>query len=254
MFLGDEREESLREVSALGNIKAVQHFVHAGVNINSQNKMNGWTALHWAAHRNQESVVRMLLSNGADPLIKTNKDQTAADLGQKHEIILELLEQASGTGVPRSGVSEPELPIVPTYMKNPDLEKTWLLPDEFSENKVERIVRQQTAAAMLNEPEESAKPNDTVQETTKSSADDKEILVYLSTRADEQLLGSVFLNNEPMEVTMEHIREELDGLPSNFTLARHNGKISIPINAKQMNKRLLDLFRGEDDVLVIIPV
>lgn len=38
----DEREDTLREVAALGNIKAVLHFAHSGVNVNSQNKMNGW--------------------------------------------------------------------------------------------------------------------------------------------------------------------------------------------------------------------
>lgn len=38
----DEREDTLREVAACGNIKAVLHFAHAGVNLNSQNKMNGW--------------------------------------------------------------------------------------------------------------------------------------------------------------------------------------------------------------------
>lgn len=49
------------------------------------------------------------------------------------------------------------------------------------------------------------------------------------------------------------IYQELDGLPENFGLARNNGKVTIPINAKQMEKPLLDIFRGEDDVLVIIP-
>lgn len=38
----DEREDTLREVAALGNIKAVLHFSHSGVNINAQHKMNGW--------------------------------------------------------------------------------------------------------------------------------------------------------------------------------------------------------------------
>jgi hypothetical protein len=47
---------------------------------------------------------------------------------------------------------EPELPIVPTYMKNPDLEKTWLMPEEFSENKVENIVRKEKAAESLKNP------------------------------------------------------------------------------------------------------
>jgi hypothetical protein len=46
----------------------------------------------------------------------------------------------------------------------------------------------------------------------------------------------------------------LDGLPETFNVSRHNGKINIPINPKQLSKRLLDIFRGEDDVLVVIPV
>jgi hypothetical protein len=41
-MITDEREESLREVAALGNIKAVNHYIHAGVNVNAANKMNNW--------------------------------------------------------------------------------------------------------------------------------------------------------------------------------------------------------------------
>lgn len=41
-MITDEREESLREVAALGNIKAVTHYIHAGVNVNAANKMNNW--------------------------------------------------------------------------------------------------------------------------------------------------------------------------------------------------------------------
>lgn len=42
MQYGDEREHTLREVAALGNIKATLHLAHSGVNVNSQNAMNGW--------------------------------------------------------------------------------------------------------------------------------------------------------------------------------------------------------------------
>lgn len=42
MQFADEREHTLREVAALGNIKATLHLAHAGVNLNSQNAMNGW--------------------------------------------------------------------------------------------------------------------------------------------------------------------------------------------------------------------
>lgn len=63
-----------------------------------------------------------------------------------------LLKEAMGDQAQTNAGPEPELPIVPTYLKNPDLEKTWLLPDEFTENKVENIVRKQKAKDMLNTP------------------------------------------------------------------------------------------------------
>lgn len=93
------------------------------------------TALHWASHRGHEAVVKILLSNGADPILKTNKGQTALDLAEKYPGITELLSRVAQKS---EAGPEPELPIVPTYMKEPDLEKSWLLPDEFAEAKVEK--------------------------------------------------------------------------------------------------------------------
>lgn len=84
--------------------------------------------------------------------------------------------------------------------------------------------------------------------------DEREVLIYVNARSDENLMGSVFLKNESIESALIQIREEIDGLPDSFNLARNNGKVSIPINPKQYSKRLLDLFRSEDDVLVVIPL
>lgn len=42
MQFSDEREHTLREVAALGNVKATVQLAHSGVNLNSQNVMNGW--------------------------------------------------------------------------------------------------------------------------------------------------------------------------------------------------------------------
>ncbi|CEI88902.1 hypothetical protein G6F70_007406 [Rhizopus microsporus] len=243
----DEREDTLREVAACGNIKAVLHFAHAGVNLNSQNKMNGWTALHWAAHRGHEHVITALLKSGADPLLKTHKGQTALDLAVKHEACVALLKEAMGDQAQTNVGPEPELPIVPTYLKNPDLEKTWLLPDEFTENKVENIVRKQKAKDMLNTPTVIAE-----EKKEDKNEDEKEILVYLSARKDDSLLGSVYLKDQSIESALEIIKQEIDGLPDKFGLVRHNGKVSIPINPKQMNKRLFELFRTEEDALIIV--
>jgi hypothetical protein len=124
------------------------------------------TALHWASHRGQEDVVRLLLSNGADVTIKTNKGQTALDLctNDKYPTIQSILEAQH---VERTTAGpEPAMSIVPAYMKEPDLEKSWLLPDEFSENKVERVIRQETAKDMLAKGEQTG-PEDVPSATAK---------------------------------------------------------------------------------------
>lgn len=112
------------------------------------------TALHWAAHRGHENVVTALLRSGADPLIKTQKGQTALDLAVNHDAAATVLRAAVGDKADISVGPEPALPIVPTYMQNPDLEKTWLLPEEFSENKVENILRKEKAAELLKNPDQ----------------------------------------------------------------------------------------------------
>jgi hypothetical protein len=43
-------------------------------------------------------------------------------------------------------------------MQNPDLEKTWLMPEEFSENKLENAVRKQAAVDAFNNPEKTTIP------------------------------------------------------------------------------------------------
>lgn len=108
--------------------------------------------MHWAAHRGHEHVVTALLRSGADPTIKTQKGQTALDLAVNHEAAANVLRAAAGDKIQVSVGPEPALPIVPTYMQNPDLEKTWLMPDEFSENKIENVVRKQAAADLLKNP------------------------------------------------------------------------------------------------------
>ncbi|CAO0789290.1 unnamed protein product [Mucor circinelloides] len=253
MQFADEREHTLREVAALGNVKATLHLAHSGVNLNSQHAMNGWTALHWAAHRGHEHVVTALLRSGADPLIETQKGQTALDLAANHEAAAAVLRAAVGDKVDVSVGPEPALPIVPTYMQNPDLEKTWLLPEEFSENKVENILRKQKAAELIKSPGQEATASASVPSPSAvAAAEEREVLVYLSHRQDDTLLGSVYLKNQSIETAIEDIKKELDGLPDAFTVSRHNGKVSIPINPKQMSKRLLDIFRNEDDVLIVV--
>ena len=49
--LESKMEENLREAACNGDIEALESILTNGIDVNSKNKMNGWTALHWAARR-----------------------------------------------------------------------------------------------------------------------------------------------------------------------------------------------------------
>lgn len=113
--LDKELQERLREASAIGDIDEVKTLVESGVNVNSQNEINGWTCLHWACKRNHKQIVAYLLNNGADKDILTAKEELAVQLTSKPEIrrLLGVEEEDEPE------VKEPELPIIPNYLSNP---------------------------------------------------------------------------------------------------------------------------------------
>lgn len=153
-------------------------------------------------------MVRLLLSNGADPNVKTHKDQTALDLARdKHPEIVSLLEPVTSTGGDDTNQAKPEpaLPIVPRYLKEPDLEKSWLLPDEFSEARIENVVRQHQARKDMEQPPQPQQQQQ--QQQSNTSAAEKEILVYLGNRNDESIMGSVFLKNESIDASLASIKQ-----------------------------------------------
>ncbi|XP_028311455.1 ankyrin repeat domain-containing protein 40 [Gouania willdenowi] len=113
--LDKELQERLREASAIGDIEEVRTLVESGVNVNSQNEINGWTCLHWACKRNHKLIVSYLLSCGADKDVLTAKDELASQLTSKAEI--KRLLGVEVEEVPE--VKEPDLPIIPHYLSNP---------------------------------------------------------------------------------------------------------------------------------------
>ena len=54
-------EEKLREAACYGDWEAIGRMIanDIDIDINSQNKVNGWTALHWAAKRKHIKVVEV---------------------------------------------------------------------------------------------------------------------------------------------------------------------------------------------------
>jgi hypothetical protein len=204
------------------------------------------TPLHWAAHRGHIPIIKALLSNGANPLLLTNKHQTAADLAKTQEIRALFPQEAFSDAKP-----EAELPIVPTYMKEPDLDKTWNLPDDFAEGRIRRIMESQKSLksdepSPVTEKHETASPG--------QSSPEKEILVYRESRTEENLLGAVFIDTQStIEDVIKQVEDELDNLPNNFTISRHNSQVSIPIGKKQYAKKTLVHFRGDQDAIIVLP-
>ncbi|MEJ1272194.1 ankyrin repeat domain 40 [Cricetulus griseus] len=115
-----EQQERLREAAALGDIREVQKLVESGVDVNSQNEVNGWTCLHWACKRNHGQVVSYLLKSGADREILTTKGEMPVQLTSRREIrkIMGVEEADDDDELPQLK-KESELPFVPNYLANP---------------------------------------------------------------------------------------------------------------------------------------
>ena len=69
--VNDTGTTPLMIASASGSTGAVSVLLAHGANINAHEKTYGQTALFFAAGRNRAGVIRLLLSNGADPKVKT---------------------------------------------------------------------------------------------------------------------------------------------------------------------------------------
>ena len=55
-------EEQFRESACYGDVDAMSSLLKAGVNVNSVNKMNGWTALHWACKVKRSNNISVTLT------------------------------------------------------------------------------------------------------------------------------------------------------------------------------------------------
>lgn len=112
-------EENLREAAAVGNVDKVEALIRQGVDVNSRNSMNGWTALHWACNRGHQTVVEQLVQNGADSSIQNAKGETCPQLTDNPQIRILLGAAAAGEGNDSASHHVTTLPIVPNYISNP---------------------------------------------------------------------------------------------------------------------------------------
>ncbi|KAJ1728673.1 hypothetical protein LPJ61_003911 [Coemansia biformis] len=259
----DEREENLREMAALGNLKAVRAYVQCGVDVNSQNKMNGWTALHWACVRGNRDVAELLLRVGADASITDANGKTPLDVC-KLAAVRALFPGHGSTGPqPDGAVSDepatgeaPQLPFVPNYMACPDLSKAWGVPDDALANMPNdsghlRQLQHEASVASGSGSHSQRAPQ--AQDAAAISSGERELLVYCGHYDEESLVGAVVVDAHSLTVADlgRRIREELDGVPDSFAFARYNGKQTVPISAKQEAFSIDRVFRGSDDAVVL---
>ncbi|KAF9134059.1 hypothetical protein BGW39_008278 [Mortierella sp. 14UC] len=259
----DARINDLHEMAAIGNLKAVLHYCQSGVNVNAQNTMNGWTALHWASHRGHEPVVRALLMRGASKTVQNSKGQTPEDLAKKPEICALFGKELDSRAVEES---DNKSTFIPAYLAQPELSKLWSLPEGSTDDP-----KLNQEAFTLSNPKlpastpvprtgASSTPSPAPATSTSSPATGsdsyaaKELLVYNISVADENLLGAIFANVEDtIEKTIQLIKEEMDDVPEEFGLGRFNGSKVVPVNTKQYTRKTGDFFRGQDDAIVVVP-
>ncbi|KAI9217468.1 hypothetical protein BC828DRAFT_391095 [Blastocladiella britannica] len=189
----DEREELLREAAALGNVKAVTHYLQAGVAASARNKVNGQTPLHWASVRGHAAVITVLLRYGADTSITNAKGLTPRQVAKSDAVRALFPSKGSRSSSPVAADADKEntLPgststgdqdasLVPNYMRNPDLLKTWTSPEELPPGAQPTVLRESDrppASPVLSATTSVAVPSPAPATTVASSSESIEILV-----------------------------------------------------------------------------
>ena len=111
-------EDKLREASALGDLDAMKIMLEGGAKVNDQHKMNHWTALHWAAKRNNVQAVKMLMQWGADQNLPNTLGLLPGDVASDPDV-RQLLSTSkeSQTETPSSTA------FTPNYIQHPMVHK-----------------------------------------------------------------------------------------------------------------------------------
>ena len=93
----------------LGNVAGALLKVD-GINVNAKGK-DGRTPLHLAARNGRTEVVKILIANGADPLLKNKDGKTPRDLAER-DFIKKLLKEAEEKQLKQQHLIKVFLPVV----------------------------------------------------------------------------------------------------------------------------------------------
>ncbi|KAJ1647522.1 hypothetical protein LPJ64_001118 [Coemansia asiatica] len=243
-------------MSALGNLKVVVSYLRSGIDVNSKNRMNGWTALHWACVRGHNRVVETLIRAGADVYVTNSKGRWPIDVckdNQTRELFrYHMKDEEVDAAIQNSETHAADSTVfVPNYMANPDLSAAWESPTNTT------IADDEANYARSIERERSYQ-SPLIQATgpTADSCLGREFFVYKDVCDESHLLGSVFVDDirsQKISELISQIRQELDDVPMSFSILRYNGQQAVPVGKKQEEFSLERVFRGENDAVVVKP-
>jgi hypothetical protein len=265
------------------------------VPINAANKMNQWTSLHWAAKRGHAHVVQYLLSRGADESLKSSKGQMAVDVAATDEVKALFsnasIQSGDKTATPSTSsvnppsntssaltTSAPEKTFVPNYLQNPDLSKTWGLPDlpsssngsgsgapsgfEFTREEPSRpslssaplpVVEASNSVSALQNPigQSQSVSNGNVVIGPMLENALRELMIYGEFNGIIRPVIALFVRQDALlEDTINQLHDEVDYTLERLEVARiSEGKV-IPIHKKQYNQKTWMHFKTGDIMLV----
>lgn len=84
LWLDGQHDLTLHEAVRGGDFEAVKVIVEAGADVNEQADALSETALHIAVEDDKYEIAQLLLSRGADPLLRRLFDETALDVAREH--------------------------------------------------------------------------------------------------------------------------------------------------------------------------
>lgn len=81
-----QENDNIILASIYNNTSIIKYLISKGVNINVQERYNGYTPLMYAVAHNNIELVKLLLDNGADPHIRNAYKKTVFDYFKSEEI------------------------------------------------------------------------------------------------------------------------------------------------------------------------
>ena len=211
-FNDSKREESLREACAIGNYESVAAYLNAGVNVNSQNNMNGWTALHWAVHRDFCKVARLLLEwNARSDLINT-LGKTPIEYVKSEEMKTILAEQGVNVSKNTQEERSDEVAFVPNYLLFPELIPAVSTPQD-SELQPQKQTTEQNQALLQQQEQQQLQLHQ--QEDQKIQV----LIVRDSLASPDNVIGSVLCSiTESFSAVLARIKDVSHILSSSSSL------------------------------------